>query len=268
MRMSLYVVQLHLPLLDVNSNPSPICRQSITLANRPTPTITAQIGGLMTNFLSNSHNHRFSFFQPLTLTLMAFSGVAHAHGHYLSLQHAGLQHAAVFQPQQEVTFGQSYKHFTIVNYGSRVVICAILQSVQLLHHKVRRPCATFEPTLPEKFQLDGVKVLFFDPNSQPYGFQRVTNAHGASLSQQDAVFQPQQEVTRPCARFEPTLPEKFQLDGVKVLFSPHKNNVLLFLLILFFNQCDTKKIAKCLSKLPKNDFTRKMNDVDTFTKIV
>ena len=32
-------------------------------------------------------------------------------------------------------------------------------------------------------------------------------------------------------------------------------------------QCDQKTIAKCLSKLPKNDFTTKMNDVDTFTKI-
>ena len=28
------------------------------------------------------------------------------------------------------------------------------------------------------------------------------------------------------------------VDGVKVLFSPQKNYVLLFLLILFFNQCD------------------------------
>ena len=32
-------------------------------------------------------------------------------------------------------------------------------------------------------------------------------------------------------------------------------------------QCDQEKIAKCLLKLPKNDFTRKMNDFDTFTKI-
>ena len=32
-------------------------------------------------------------------------------------------------------------------------------------------------------------------------------------------------------------------------------------------QCDQIKIAKFLQKLPKNDFTRKMNDVDTFTKI-
>ena len=32
-------------------------------------------------------------------------------------------------------------------------------------------------------------------------------------------------------------------------------------------QCDQKKIAKCLEKLPKSDFTRKMNDFDTFTKI-
>ena len=32
-------------------------------------------------------------------------------------------------------------------------------------------------------------------------------------------------------------------------------------------QCDQKKFAKCLLKLPKNDFTRKMIDFDTFTKI-
>ena len=32
-------------------------------------------------------------------------------------------------------------------------------------------------------------------------------------------------------------------------------------------QCDQIKIAKCLYKLPKNDFTRKMIDFDTFTKI-
>ena len=33
------------------------------------------------------------------------------------------------------------------------------------------------------------------------------------------------------------------------------------------NQCDQKKIAKCLLKLPKNDFTRKMIDFETFTII-
>ena len=32
-------------------------------------------------------------------------------------------------------------------------------------------------------------------------------------------------------------------------------------------QCDQKKIAKCLKKLPNNDFTRKMKGFDTFTKI-
>ena len=31
-------------------------------------------------------------------------------------------------------------------------------------------------------------------------------------------------------------------------------------------QCDQKKIAKFLLNLPKNDFTRKMRDFDTFTK--
>ena len=33
------------------------------------------------------------------------------------------------------------------------------------------------------------------------------------------------------------------------------------------NQCDQKKIAKSLQKLPKNDFTRKIKDFDTITKI-
>ena len=33
------------------------------------------------------------------------------------------------------------------------------------------------------------------------------------------------------------------------------------------DQCDQKKIAKCLYKLPKNHFTGKMIDFDTFTKI-
>ena len=33
-------------------------------------------------------------------------------------------------------------------------------------------------------------------------------------------------------------------------------------------QCDQRKIAKCPKKLPKNDFTRKMVDFGTYTKIV
>ena len=32
-------------------------------------------------------------------------------------------------------------------------------------------------------------------------------------------------------------------------------------------QCDQNKISKCLQKLPKNDFTRKMIDFDTLTNI-
>ena len=36
---------------------------------------------------------------------------------------------------------------------------------------------------------------------------------------------------------------------------------------LLTDQCDQIKIAKCLYKLPKNEFTRKINDFDTFTKI-
>ena len=33
------------------------------------------------------------------------------------------------------------------------------------------------------------------------------------------------------------------------------------------NQCNQKKITKCLLKLSKNDFTRKMIGFDTFTKV-
>ena len=40
-------------------------------------------------------------------------------------------------------------------------------------------------------------------------FTGVTNARGPSL---DRVFGLQQEVTRPKARFKPTLPEKFEVD--------------------------------------------------------
>ena len=32
-------------------------------------------------------------------------------------------------------------------------------------------------------------------------------------------------------------------------------------------QFDQNKIAKCLQKLPKNDFARKITDFGTFTKI-
>jgi len=34
-----------------------------------------------------------------------------------------------------------------------------------------------------------------------------------------------------------------------------------------YGQCDQIKIAKCLKKLPKNDFTIKMIDFKTFTKM-
>ena len=41
----------------------------------------------------------------------------------------------------------------------------------------------------------------------------------------------------------------------------------LFLFDPYYNQCDQKKIAKWLLKLPKIDFTGKMIGFDTFTKI-
>ena len=37
--------------------------------------------------------------------------------------------------------------------------------------------------------------------------------------------------------------------------------------VITHDQCDQKKFAKCLQKWPKNGFTRKMLDFDTFTKI-
>ena len=33
-------------------------------------------------------------------------------------------------------------------------------------------------------------------------------------------------------------------------------------------QCDQKKIDKCLEKLPKSDFTRKMNDFNAFKNCI
>ena len=39
------------------------------------------------------------------------------------------------------------------------------------------------------------------------------------------------------------------------------------MVIQLWMQCDQKKIAKCLKKLPKNDFTRKMIDFDTLQKM-
>ena len=38
-------------------------------------------------------------------------------------------------------------------------------------------------------------------------------------------------------------------------------------LMVVASQCDQKKITKCLKKLPKLDFTRKMKYFETFTKI-
>ena len=34
----------------------------------------------------------------------------------------------------------------------------------------------------------------------------------------------------------------------------------------YYDQCDQKKSPNVYKKLPKNDFTRKMIDFDTFTK--
>ena len=54
------------------------------------------------------------------------------------------------------------------------------------------------------------------------------------------------------------------LHPVPLLSSDERRMILLY---LRFKQCDQTKIAKCLWKLPKYDFTRNMIDFDTFTKI-
>ena len=43
--------------------------------------------------------------------------------------------------------------------------------------------------------------------------------------------------------------------------------VLIQTSIFYWRQCDQIKIAKCLKKLPQNDFTRKMIAFDTYPKI-
>ena len=48
-------------------------------------------------------------------------------------------------------------------------------------------------------------------------------------------------------------------------FEPTLRSIILLLMWMVFSV--TRKNAKCLLKLLKNDFTRKMIDFDTFTKI-
>ena len=58
--------------------------------------------------------------------------------------------------------------------------------------------------------------------------------------------------------------------GFSILDEPCTINFQLSVVIVVgegWRQCDQKKIARCLLKLPKNDFTRKVIDFDTFTKI-
>jgi len=54
---------------------------------------------------------------------------------------------------------------------------------------------------------------------------------------------------------------------LQVISQMGKRLTALFRGKLSYEQCDQIKIAKCLQKLPKNDFTRKMNDFEAFTKI-
>ena len=55
---------------------------------------------------------------------------------------------------------------------------------------------------------------------------------------------------------------KFERHFGSYKLSSHSSKALVHCI-----QCDQKKIAKCLLKLPKNDFTSKIKDVGTFTKI-
>jgi len=55
---------------------------------------------------------------------------------------------------------------------------------------------------------------------------------------------------------------RFESHLARLKYSQKKN-----IYYLKCEQCDQAKIAKCLQKLPKNDFTRKRIDFDIFTKI-
>ena len=50
-------------------------------------------------------------------------------------------------------------------------------------------------------------------------------------------------------------------------FYPQEQDLRFFNLYLNCEQCDQKKIAKSLQKLPKNDFTRKMKDLTPSQKL-
>ena len=59
------------------------------------------------------HTKLVGLYNSSTPTLMAFTGLTHAHGP---------------SPQPTPCRGQSYKHFMLINYDSRVVIWGIFQS--------------------------------------------------------------------------------------------------------------------------------------------
>ena len=57
------------------------------------------------------------------------------------------------------------------------------------------------------------------------------------------------------------------MKGVSVVWMYHTCKKSCSWVQSAYVQCDQIKFTKCLKKLPKNDFTRKMNDFDTFAKI-
>ena len=61
-------------------------------------------------------------------------------------------------------------------------------------------------------------------------------------------------------------PNKFAIAPL-ITYLPTATAALMYLHHTNDAQCDQIKIAKCLQKLPKNDFTGKLNDFDIFIKI-
>ena len=64
-----------------------------------------------------------------------------------------------------------------------------------------------------------------------------------------------------------TGPNPFQQKRVYPTINGHYQRLSWAVLWVESQTVWPNEIAKCLQKLPKNDLTRKMKDVDTFTKI-
>ena len=71
------------------------------------------------------------------------------------------------------------------------------------------PCSHFMSSKPLGKQHKVLKSSFLSPTPTLMAFTGVTNAHGPSPQPAACILRPQQEVTRPKARFNPTLPKKW-----------------------------------------------------------